>query len=113
MANTTSRLKRHSRIRRKISGTDIKPRVSIFRSNKSLQVQLIDDENSKTLVGMSSKAITDKVTKTEKAKLLGKKFADACLAIGKDIVVFDRGGYKYHGRVKALADSLREAGLKF
>lgn len=109
-----NRLKRHKRIRRKIAGTLEKPRVSVYRSSKNVQVQFIDDVNSKTLFGMST--ISLKATgkpKSEISKMLGKEIADAAKKLKIENVVFDRGGYKFHGRVKALAESLRENGLKF
>jgi large subunit ribosomal protein L18 len=113
----TNRYKRHKRIRNKISGTEGQPRIAVFRSNKNIQVQLINDDAHKTLLGMSSAADKDaKGTKTEKAKVLGIEFGKkvASLEGGKyKKVAFDRGGYKYHGRVKALADGLRESGLEF
>lgn len=113
----SSRIKRHLRIRKKIAGTAEVPRVAVYRSAKHMQVQLVDDESGKTLLGMGTSALkSSKSTKSEKAKELGKKFAEAVLKLGKNKeakVVFDRGGYRYHGRVKAFAESLRENGLKF
>lgn len=101
---------RHA-IRKKISGTAQRPRMSIFRSNKSIYVQLIDDLNGHTMASTSSKGITG--NNTEQAKVVGKKIADIAKGAGIESVVFDRGGYLYHGRVKALADGARESGLKF
>jgi large subunit ribosomal protein L18 len=105
------------RIRKDISGTSEKPRLSVFRSNKGIYVQLIDDVNGKTLVSASSlqKEITGKkdISKSEQAKLVGKLIAEKSLEAGIANVVFDRGGYLYHGRVKELADAARESGLKF
>jgi large subunit ribosomal protein L18 len=110
----TNRTKRHLRIRKKISGSLEKPRVAVYRSNKYIQVHLIDDESHKVICGMTTKTLElKKATKTDEAKELGVKFAALVLKNGTPNVVFDRGGYKYHGRVKALADSLRESGLKF
>ncbi len=103
-------------IRRNISGTNTAPRLSVFRSNKGIYAQLIDDVNGKTLIAISSldKEIAGKkVSKTETAKLVGVKVAQLAKEKNIETVVFDRNGYLYHGRVKALADSAREGGLKF
>ncbi|MBN2478624.1 MAG: 50S ribosomal protein L18 [Parachlamydiales bacterium] len=109
-----SRIRRVFRVRKTIKGTKEKPRLSIFKSNKHLFAQLIDDENSNTLVGMStcSKQIKSKKSK-ESAKTLGEKFAE--LAKGKKLneVIFDRGRYKFHGIIAEFANSARKAGLKF
>lgn len=113
----TNRYKRHKRIRGKVHGTDARPRLAVFRSNKNIQIQLIDDEKRITLLGMSTNAIEDKkVTKTERAKKLGQVFGKKVLELenGKyKAIVFDRGGYRYHGRVRAVAEGLREGGLSF
>lgn len=104
------------RIRKIISGTAQKPRMSVFRSNTDIYVQLIDDINGKTLISGSSKEKdinSQKITKTEKSKLVGKMVAEKAVAAGITEIQFDRGGYLYHGRVKALAEGAREAGLKF
>lgn len=105
------------RIRNKISGTSDVPRVAVFRSNKQIYVQVIDDLNKATLLAASSKekevASVKSVKKTEQAKLVGKLLAAKCKEKGIEKVVFDRSGYKYHGRVKSLADAAREGGLKF
>jgi large subunit ribosomal protein L18 len=105
------------RIRKVISGTNEKPRMSIFRSNKGISVQIIDDLAGKTLCAVSSrvKEIAEQkdVPKIEQAKLVGKLIATKALEKGITTVVFDRGGYLYHGRVKSLADAAREGGLKF
>ncbi|MAJ90168.1 MAG: 50S ribosomal protein L18 [Flavobacteriales bacterium] len=98
-------------IRKKISGTSERPRLAVFRSNKQIYVQLIDDINGNTLASASS--VDSKGTKIEQASAVGKLIADNAKKVGVDSVVFDRGGFLYHGRVKALADSAREAGLKF
>jgi len=113
-----NRLKRHKRIRRKIKGTASKPRVAIYRSNKHMQIQLINDDTNTTLVGMNTASLKEgkKLTKTESSAALGKAFAKKVAETEKGkykTVVFDRGGYKYHGRIKAIADSLRENGLVF
>ncbi len=104
------------RIRKIVSGTAEKPRLSVFRSNKQIYVQLIDDTCGKTLMSTSSSIpiITEmKVTKVEKAKLVGKTIADKAIEAGIKTVVFDRNGYLYHGRVKSLAEGAREGGLIF
>ena len=103
-------------IRKKISGVAIKPRLSVFRSNSEIYVQLIDDVNGQTLASASSKdkiIVAQKGNKTEKSKMVGTAIATKASELGLKEVVFDRGGYLYHGRVKALADGAREGGLKF
>ncbi len=111
------RMRIKKRIRNKISGTADNPRVAIYRSNKQIYAQVIDDLKRITLLSASSKekeiaGITG-IKKTEQAKLVGKLLASKCKEKGIEKVVFDRGGYKYHGRVKSLADAAREGGLKF
>jgi large subunit ribosomal protein L18 len=105
------------RIRKDINGTAQKPRVAVFRSNKQIYVQVIDDLNGVTLLsaGSKEKEIAEKtgIKKTERAKLVGKSLAVKCKEKGIENIVFDRSGYKYHGRVKSLADAAREGGLKF
>ncbi|MDE6669184.1 MAG: 50S ribosomal protein L18 [Muribaculaceae bacterium] len=101
-----------TRIRGKISGTAQRPRMSVFRSNKAIYVQLIDDLTGRTLVSASSKGITEG-TKSEVSAKVGQEIARKALEAGIDSVVFDRNGYLFHGRVKSLADAAREAGLKF
>jgi large subunit ribosomal protein L18 len=104
------------RIRKVVNGTSDCPRLTVFRSNKQMYVQVIDDVQGRTLVSASSKieAIANqKVTKIEQAKLLGRLIAERTLEAGINSVVFDRNGYLYHGRVKSLADAAREGGLKF
>lgn len=101
-----------TRIRGKISGTAERPRMTVFRSNKGIYVQLIDDLAGKTLVSASSKGITGG-TKTEVAAKVGAEAAKKALEAGISSVVFDRNGYLFHGRVKSLADAAREGGLKF
>src|SRR5215469_8165225 len=104
------------RVRKKIAGTAQRPRLSIFRSNSDIYVQLIDDDGSKTLAAASSKdkdIVAQKGTKAEKSKLVGAAIARKATELGLKDVTFDRGGYLYHGRVKALADGAREGGLKF
>ena len=103
------------RIRRIVSGTAERPRMSVFRSNKEIYVQLIDDVNGVTLAAASSreKDFAAEGAKTDKAKNVGLKIAEKALALGIDTCTFDRAGYLNHGRVKALADGAREGGLKF
>ena len=104
------------KLRKKIKGTTQAPRLSVYRSNAEIYAQLVDDKGGKTLlaVGSVDKAISaSKVTKAEKAKLVGKLIAEKAVANGITEVVFDRNGFLYHGRVKSLADGAREGGLKF
>lgn len=103
------------RIRKIVSGSESKPRLSVFRSNKEINAQLIDDASGKTILAVSSrdKGISAKGTKIEVAAQVGKSLADKAGKAGIEGVAFDRNGYLYHGRVKALADGAREAGLKF
>ena len=115
-AKVVSRQKIRFRIRKKIAGTAAKPRLSVFRSNTEIYVQLIDDDNKVTLASASSKdkaVVAQKVNKTEKSKLVGAAIARKAVELGLQSVVFDRGGYLYHGRVKAVADGAREGGLQF
>ncbi len=110
------RLRIKRRIRKSVSGTAERPRMSVFRSNKQISVQLIDDISEKTLLATSSqiKEIAEKSgTKVEQAALVGKAIAEKAIAAGITSVVFDRNGYLYHGRVKSLADAARKGGLKF
>jgi large subunit ribosomal protein L18 len=117
LSKQESRLRKRRRIRKRISGTNEKPRMSVFRSNKQIYVQLIDDVAGVTLASASSrdKKIAEKtgLKKTEQAKLVGKMIAEISKSKGINTVVFDRGGYLYHGRVKQLAEGAREGGLKF
>jgi|SRR5678816_1749823 large subunit ribosomal protein L18 len=104
------------RIRKNSVGSTAKPRLSVFRSNTDIYVQLIDDANGKTLAAASSKdkdIQAQKVTKSEKSKLVGAAIARKANDLGIKEIVFDRGGYLYHGRVKSVADGAREAGLTF
>jgi large subunit ribosomal protein L18 len=107
------RIKR--RVRKHISGTAKRPRLTVFRSNKQIYAQVIDDINGVTIASAASLKNDDasNVNKTEQAKLVGKMIADSASKAGVADVVFDRNGYLYHGRVKALAESAREGGLKF
>jgi large subunit ribosomal protein L18 len=112
------RERRRLRIRRKISGSGERPRLSVFRSSKHIYAQVIDDVSGKTLAAASTlsrdlKGTFDSDTKTDAAKKVGALIAKICLERKIDKVVFDRSGYLYHGRVKALADAAREAGLEF
>ena len=106
------RKKIKTRIRGKVSGTAERPRMSVFRSNKGIYVQLIDDLNGRTLAAASSKGL-EGGTKTEVSAKVGKEIAKIAKDKGIETVVFDRNGYLFHGRVKSLADAAREAGLKF
>jgi large subunit ribosomal protein L18 len=104
------------RIRKVIKGTPERPRLTVFRSNKQIYVQIIDDLNGKTLVQASSvvKELADqKIKKIDQAKLVGKLIAERAIEAGINNVIFDRNGYLYHGRVKSLAEAAREGGLKF
>lgn len=110
------RIRIKHRIRNIVSGTAERPRMTVFRSNKQISVQIIDDVAGRTLVAVSSlsKAFAEeKVTKTQQAELVGTAIANKAKEAGIENVVFDRNGYLYHGRVKALADAARNAGLKF
>lgn len=111
------RMKRHMKIRNKINGTAEKPRLSVFRSSKHICAQIIDDATGNTLVSSSTmdKTIIDKISecnKTDAAKVIGLTIGEKALEKGINEVVFDRGGYLYHGRVKLLADGARESGLR-
>ncbi|HIC92806.1 MAG TPA: 50S ribosomal protein L18 [Anaerolineae bacterium] len=113
-----ARLRRHRRVRKKVVGTPERPRLSVFRSLKHIYAQIIDDSRGHTLVAASTldpqlRGQLDGLTKTEQARLVGKLLAERALARGVKKVAFDRGGYKYHGRVKALAEAAREGGLEF
>tara|TARA_B100001059_G_C17415210_1_gene370443 strand:- start:75 stop:431 length:357 start_codon:yes stop_codon:yes gene_type:complete len=109
------RQRRRWHIRKKISGTSAIPRMSVYRSLSHIYVQLIDDESGKTLVSASTveKEFEGKASNVEGAAAVGKKVAEKAIEAGIQKVVFDRGGFKFHGRVKSLADAAREAGLKF
>ena len=106
------RLKIKYRVRNKVSGTAARPRMSVFRSNKQIYVQVINDEESKTLVSASSLGL-EKCNKCEQAAKVGEMVAKKALEAGIESVVFDRNGYLYHGRIKEVADAARNAGLKF
>jgi len=107
---------RHARVRKKIAGTSARPRLAVFKSLKHTYAQIIDDSSGRTLLAVStlSKDLAKaKGTKTELARKVGEMLGEMAVKAGISEVVFDRGGYKYHGRVKALADAAREKGLKF
>ena len=110
-----ARVRRHRRVRKRVVGTPERPRLAVFRSNAGIEAQLIDDLAGKTLAAASSLHLKKsfKGNKTAQATEVGKTLADAAKKAGVGSVVFDRGGYLYHGRVKALADAAREGGLKF
>ncbi|MEW5907827.1 MAG: 50S ribosomal protein L18 [Patescibacteria group bacterium] len=108
-----TRNRRHKRVRAKITGTANRPRLSVFRSNKYINLQLIDDQRGKTIISYNDSKIKEKMGRIEKARKAGRLLAE--LARNKRIkkIVFDRGGYKYHGIIKAVAEGLREKGLEF
>ncbi len=112
------RIRRHGRVRKKLAGTNEQPRLNVFRSLNQIYAQVVDDKRGHTLVSCSTldgeiKSKAKDLNKTEQAKLVGHKVAERALEAGIKKVVFDRGGYHYHGRVKALAEAAREAGLEF
>ena len=112
------RLRRHSRLRKRVKGNTARPRLSVFRSNLHIYAQVIDDSTGQTIAAASSKdksiagSLSGK-TKIERAESVGQLLAERAKAAGIDQVVFDRGGFKYHGRVQALADAARKGGLTF
>ena len=108
-----ARLRRHRRVRGKITGNAERPRLVVFRSNKGIEAQLVDDAAGKTLTAASWLQVKSKGNKIEQAAAVGKLLADNAHAGGITKVVFDRAGYLYHGRVKALADAARKGGLEF
>ena len=109
-----SRVRRHARVRAKISGTAEAPRLCVYRSNKNIEAQLIDDTKGNTLVSSSSMSLKlENGSNIEAAQKVGKDIAEKALAKGLKKIVFDRSGYVYHGRIKALAEAAREAGLEF
>ena len=116
LTKNEKRLRIKSRIRKVVSGTEAIPRLAVYRSNKEIYAQIIDDVTGKTIIAASSrdKDITSaKGTKSEIATLVGKAIAERAIKVGVDTISFDRGGYQYHGRVKSLAEGAREGGLKF
>ncbi len=104
---------REKRVRAKVRGTSDRPRLNVFRSDRYIYAQIIDDTAGSTLVAASSGKLKNNKTKTEQAKEVGKQLAKEALEKGIKAVVFDRGGYRYHGRVRALAEGAREGGLEF
>ncbi len=117
MAKLEGRERRKLRVRKKISGTTARPRLTVFRSNKQIYAQVVDDVTGNTLAAATSLKLetsqTDDANKSKVAELVGEAIAEACKAKGITAVVFDRNGYIYHGRVKALADGARKGGLTF
>lgn len=114
LSKNNVRVRKHTRVRNKVSGTSEKPRLSVYRSNKNIAVQVIDDVKGITLISSSSESLKIKNgNNVDGARLVGEDIAKKCLAMKIETVVFDRGGYVYHGRVAALADAARKAGLKF
>ena len=108
------RLRRRRRVRAKVRGTAERPRLSVFRSNRGVNVQLIDDVEGRTLAAVTwTESDVKGLQRTEQAKRVGALIAERAKAAGIETVVFDRGGYRYHGRVKALAEGAREGGLRF
>ena len=114
MTKRQARLRRHRRVRGKVAGTAERPRLVVFRSNRGIEAQLVDDVSGKTIAASSSLGLKSfKGNKVDQAAEVGKSLAAAAKSAGIESAVFDRGGYLYHGRVKALADAAREGGLKF
>ena len=116
LTKNQNRLRIKRRIRKVVSGTESRPRLSVFRSNKEIYAQIVDDVNGKTIIASSSRdkdISSAKGTKTEIAALVGKSLAEKATKAGIETIAFDRGGYQYHGRVKSLAEGAREGGLKF
>ena len=115
LSKAKSRRRIHNRIRKKVQGTATRPRLAVFRSNKAIYGQLIDDLNGVTLAAASSmeKDLQAEGNKVDQSKVVGKALGERAKSKGIESVVFDRGGYLYHGRVKALAEGAREGGLKF
>jgi len=117
-ARTAGRIRRHERVRERVAGTAEKPRLAVFRSLSHIYAQVIDDRTGRTLAAASDLDVAgtaggSKDKKSERAKAVGQKLAEAAKAKGIGEVVFDRAGYRYHGRIKALADGARASGLKF
>ena len=116
LTKNQKRLRIKSRIRKVVSGTEARPRLAVFRSNKEIYAQVVDDVSGKTISAASSRdkdISSAKGTKSEIATLVGKSVAEKALKAGVETIAFDRGGYQYHGRVKSLAEGAREGGLKF
>jgi large subunit ribosomal protein L18 len=114
LSTRQARIRRHKRVRKNVTGTAERPRLVVFRSNRGIGAQLVDDVSGKTLAASSSLGLKSfKGNKVDQAAEVGKSIAAAAKSAGIESAVFDRGGYLYHGRVKALADAAREGGLKF
>ncbi len=116
LTKNQKRLRIKSRIRKVVSGTEARPRLAVFRSNKEIYAQIVDDVTGKTIIAASSRdkdISSAKGTKSEIATLVGKSIAEKALKAGVETISFDRGGYQYHGRVQSLAEGAREGGLKF
>jgi large subunit ribosomal protein L18 len=113
MTKRQARIRRHRRVRSKVAGTAERPRLVVFRSNRGISAQLIDDQAGRTLASASWNAVASSGSKTEQAAAVGKALAAAATKAGIETCVFDRAGYLYHGRVKALAEGAREGGLQF
>jgi large subunit ribosomal protein L18 len=112
ISKSQKRTRIHYRVRKKVSGIDAKPRLAVFRSNKSIYCQAIDDVKGHTIASASSKEVSGG-SKSEQAAAVGKLIASKLAALNISTITFDRGGYLYHGRVKSLADGAREGGLQF
>jgi large subunit ribosomal protein L18 len=116
ISRTAARQKRHSRLRLRVAGSAERPRLAVFRSTKQIYAQVIDDATGRTLASASSLEASLRgagTTKTERAKQVGSLIGERAKAAGVERVVFDRAGFKYHGRIRALADSARDSGLEF
>ena len=115
LSTRDARMRRHRRLRRHVTGTAERPRLVVYRSNRGIEAQLVDDTAGKTLAASNHKALAKsfKGSKTDQAAEVGKTLAAAAKKAGVESVVFDRGGFLYHGRVKALAEAAREGGLQF
>ena len=116
LTKTQRRIRIKNRIRKVVSGTEARPRLSVFRSNKEIYAQIINDVTGQTIAAASSRdkdIAKSKGNKTELASLVGKSIGEKAVKVGIETIAFDRGGYLYHGRVKSLAEGAREAGLKF
>ena len=112
-AKREARLRRHRRVRRRVVGTTERPRLAVFRSNRHIYAQIIDDMTGRTVAAAGSVGLPGDDDKTAEAKRVGVELARRAKQAGVSAVVFDRGGYQYHGRVQALADAVREGGLEF
>jgi large subunit ribosomal protein L18 len=113
MTKRQARMRRHRRVRGKVAGTAERPRLVVFRSNRGIDAQLVDDQAGRTLASASWKAVGSTGSRIEQANAVGKALAEAAKKAGIEACVFDRAGYLYHGRVKALAEGAREGGLQF